>query len=407
MLEKSQQFDEIILSPYSTQLEAVKNGSAKFLRQLLDHTPNVRFLVLNAYATATAAVNGEKNVSIKPAWKKNSPFPFFQVLRVAKLHKNVPIVANFEFNAFGGMLGLLGFAITWFLLWLSGRRNLKVILHPALLSRTELLLLSEHLSVRFPTISTSIYAIGMRLYVAFLVAFAEKVVVFEENFKKRIVQIHSAFSKKIIVIPHQIYGTGKTEAATRKLKSKALKILFFGFIVPYKGVDTLVSAAEKLSPSDFDITIAGGMSPTQTNREYFTSLIEEIKKNNLIQYLGYRPDNEVPSIFAAADLLVLPYKNLIASSGPMAWGIGMKKAFIISGALSPYIETKDFQDAMQNAQISHEDVVYGTTTDDLIDHLLYLKQVPEKLQKLQLLSHELAKTRDINFIIEKYRQLFW
>lgn len=406
MHENTQQVDVIVVSPYSTRMEEVKNGSAKFIRQLLDNTSEKHFLVVNAFGTQTDKENEQGNVKVQAGWKKNSPLPFFKLLRIINQHSNAIVVINFEFNAFGGMLGLVGLALTLLLMKIFYARNvIKVIIHPALLTQEEILLLSDHLSLKAKRVTSAIYGSGMRLFMKYLVSISSKVVVFEEEFKRRLLEVSKNSQHKIIVIPHHIYGSPEGNRIQHRANG-LLKALFFGFIVPYKGLDALVQAYETLSGDDYKLTVAGGVSPTQSNQEYFDKLLLKMRTVKSIEYVGYRPDNEIAEIFLSSDVLVLPYKNLLASSGPMAWAIGMEIPFILSSKLETFLNTEDFKKAMLMANVSKSDIVYGETVEELRNHIISLQQDQSKLERLKAMSKLLCEYRSVKNISTIYLREF-
>ena len=83
-------------------------------------------------------------------------------------------------------------------------------------------------------------------------------------------------------------------------------ILFFGIIRPYKGLTTLIQAAEKLNP-DIHIVIAG---ECYGSWNVYQDLIQASPAASRIHVLNeYIPDSKLPYIFGASDLVVLPYLN--------------------------------------------------------------------------------------------------
>ncbi|GAA5043917.1 glycosyltransferase involved in cell wall biosynthesis [Thermocatellispora tengchongensis] len=95
-------------------------------------------------------------------------------------------------------------------------------------------------------------------------------------------------------------GGGATGGVRRRL-------LFFGMVRPYKGLDLLLRAL----PPDVSLTVAGefwgGLDATR-------ELIAELGLGDRVELRpGYVPAQDVPALFAAADALVLPYRSATAS----------------------------------------------------------------------------------------------
>jgi glycosyltransferase involved in cell wall biosynthesis len=85
------------------------------------------------------------------------------------------------------------------------------------------------------------------------------------------------------------------------------RLLFFGIVRPYKGLDLLLRAL----PDGVSLTVAGefwgGLEETK-------ALIDELGLADRVELRpGYVAAEDVPKLFAAADALVLPYRTATAS----------------------------------------------------------------------------------------------
>ncbi|MER6001185.1 glycosyltransferase family 4 protein [Nonomuraea angiospora] len=85
------------------------------------------------------------------------------------------------------------------------------------------------------------------------------------------------------------------------------RLLFFGIVRPYKGLDLLLRAL----PDGISLTVAGefwgGLDETR-------ALIAELGLGDRVELRpGYVAAEDVPGLFARADALVLPYRNATAS----------------------------------------------------------------------------------------------
>jgi glycosyltransferase involved in cell wall biosynthesis len=88
------------------------------------------------------------------------------------------------------------------------------------------------------------------------------------------------------------------------------RLLFFGIVRPYKGLDVLLRALAA-GPERVTLTVAGefwgGLEETR-------ALITELGLTERVELCpGYVPAARVPGLFAAADALVLPYRSATAS----------------------------------------------------------------------------------------------
>jgi glycosyltransferase involved in cell wall biosynthesis len=94
-------------------------------------------------------------------------------------------------------------------------------------------------------------------------------------------------------------------------------ILFFGGIRPYKGVEYLTRAFNRVARQDgrYRLVIAG--EPKKEAARYWGEIQAEIERDasraQVIQEIRYIQDEETEIYFKAADLLVLPYTNVYQS----------------------------------------------------------------------------------------------
>ncbi|MER5320667.1 glycosyltransferase family 4 protein [Streptosporangium roseum] len=101
-------------------------------------------------------------------------------------------------------------------------------------------------------------------------------------------------------LPVRSPGSGQAGGVTRRL-------LFFGLVRPYKGLDLLIRAL----PDDVSLRVAGefwgGLQETE-------ALIAGLGLTGRVELRpGYVADDDVPGLFADVDALVLPYRSGTAS----------------------------------------------------------------------------------------------
>ena len=140
--------------------------------------------------------------------------------------------------------------------------------------------------------------------------------------------------ENVTVIP---FGINSTVPETELNSSKArnllnlskddIALLFFGNIAPYKGLEILVDALNKVVAKGHKVKliIAGVIKGAP---QYWEGINSTIKKydldNKIIKRIEFIPDDEVEIYFKAADALILPYK-FIYQSGPLvlAYNFGL------------------------------------------------------------------------------------
>lgn len=170
---------------------------------------------------------------------------------------------------------------------------------------------------------------------------------------------------RITVIP---FGINNSIAATDLSPNEAKKrlgirgnnrtLLFFGRIRPYKGLDYLVTAFHKLIQQDdsYRLIIAGRVE--QGCDQYWESIQREIQgyvaTGHIISRIKFIPDSETEVYFKAADVLVLPYREIF-QSGVLVLGysfglpvvaadVGSLKDDIIEGKTGFVFSSEDVAD---------------------------------------------------------------
>jgi beta-1,4-mannosyltransferase len=129
---------------------------------------------------------------------------------------------------------------------------------------------------------------------------------------------HFAVPKsKLVVFPEGSYsdwypqGISKTDARILLgLDQNAFVWLYLGNLRPYKGVEQLISAFQKVAKSHTRLVIAGN----PWNRKYAESIESQVENDPRIKLiLQTVPDSELQNLYAAADLVVLPFIQVFNS----------------------------------------------------------------------------------------------
>jgi glycosyltransferase involved in cell wall biosynthesis len=113
------------------------------------------------------------------------------------------------------------------------------------------------------------------------------------------------------------------ETARRELNIEGKIILFFGFVRSYKGLDDLLEALPPVLQKNPDalLVIAGEFWKDKSH--YFESITRLGIAPRVRIMDKYIPEDQVATLFSAADLVVLPYRS-ISQSGviPLAFAFG-------------------------------------------------------------------------------------
>jgi glycosyltransferase involved in cell wall biosynthesis len=234
---------------------------------------------------------------------------------------------------------------------------------------------------------------------------SDRLLVHAERLREEAVKRFCQDPKKIAVIPHGICSDGdisygKADARARLGIKEKYVLLFFGYVRPYKGLDDLIQAF-KIITEKFDaaLLVAG---------EFFTKIAdcrEELKNSGVLEktYLfpRYVDAEEVPIFFAAADLLIQPYKKFSGQSGVtqtaylhsvpvIATDVGGLPELVIHGESGIIVRPNDPQALASAMESLLSDEVkrhcYGRAGKNVLEAQLTWDRVSERLLKIYAAS---------------------
>ena len=165
----------------------------------------------------------------------------------------------------------------------------------------------------------------MRFYHRFLLKMCYKLthqlIIHSQAGKTEIIDIFNINPDKITVIPHGDYSffmhdsdLSKNDAKTALgIPSTTKTLLFFGSIRPSKGLRTLILALPHLKQSINPVKLLIIGEPYESYKTYHTLIEQNSLQNETYEKLDYIPNDEVSLYFTAADLVVLPYREITHS----------------------------------------------------------------------------------------------
>lgn len=399
--------DRIIISTYpSRSSEHLKStgGPARYIKILLDAIDTVKFTVLcekfDFKDTQYVDRNGN---SIIPTWKRGSLAGLWQIIRFLSNNKVSSIIINHDFGIFGSMLTTIFFPFVLIAARLK-TPHLSLIQHSGL---TDLREISGHLQLSSNDPRIFIYSFGMQIELILFSLLCEHIVVTESAIKKRFSGLPLTDARKFEIIPLPIFTSETPIRLTSRESDKPFTILFFGFLTWYKGADWLISCTkDPLWPKDVTVVMAGGKTLNQKNDQYYDDLLNSMSQATHVRHTGFVPEEKVPEYFDSADLVILPYRVMMAASGPLATAIGRGKPFLISEEVLPYTETEDFAHALLSCNLKRQDISFSLDTyQNLIEKLRRLKSNPDRLKKLARLSESLRSSRTVHAIASRFSSL--
>lgn len=137
--------------------------------------------------------------------------------------------------------------------------------------------------------------------------------------------------ERIDIIPHGHYIDNYTNELSNEEARESLDIprsstvfLFFGMVSSYKGIHSLIDAFRSSAVQDSHLVIAGN-----PERDAFGAALEErcVDDPSIHTDFRYIPDDEIQRYMNAADVVVLPYRD-ISTSGSALLAMSFGKAIV-------------------------------------------------------------------------------
>ncbi len=150
---------------------------------------------------------------------------------------------------------------------------------------------------------------------------ADAVIAHNRVSQRELVRVLGIPERKIHVIPHGNYlghvgamPSAESARATLGLPRSATVLLFFGQIKEVKGLDLLLEAAASIKADvpELRVLIAGKMWG-QDFAHYQAQIDRLGLREHCVAHVRYIADDEVAAYYAAADLVVLPYRRIYQS----------------------------------------------------------------------------------------------
>ena len=147
-------------------------------------------------------------------------------------------------------------------------------------------------------------------------------IVHTEHSRRELLQCFPIDPDRVAVIPHGHYlpylaaELPSQDAARQQfgLETGSPVILFFGQIKQVKGLDTLLSALPRVLAAHPDATLLIAGQVWKDNWDTYAALIRELDIGNRVRArIEHIPDEDVPVYYRAADVVVLPYRQIYQS----------------------------------------------------------------------------------------------
>ncbi|MGQ0832708.1 MAG: glycosyltransferase family 4 protein [Microthrixaceae bacterium] len=147
---------------------------------------------------------------------------------------------------------------------------------------------------------------------------ADRIVCHTESVARDVIQIAGQLNVAIAPIPPNL-----SPAAVELPPWPPIRLLFFGFVRPYKGLDVAIEAVAKLRSdgADISLTVAGEFwDPVEVHRQH---AIDLGVGDRIDLRPGYVTDAEAEQLFREHHLVLLPYLEATQSAvAPVAFAAG-------------------------------------------------------------------------------------
>lgn len=156
-----------------------------------------------------------------------------------------------------------------------------------------------------------------KMLTKFILGRVDSIIVHSEQEKSTALEINPRAAVKKHLLPLFVY-----DSVPIRRNDRGLHLLFFGFVRPYKGLDTLLKAVGLLKEYDISLKVAGEF---WNDRAAYDRLIRDLDIADKVEIVdGYLSDRDMSLCFSRADLVVLPYRKTI-TSGVIATAYGYKR----------------------------------------------------------------------------------
>lgn len=159
-----------------------------------------------------------------------------------------------------------------------------------------------------------------------------------ESCKNDVIKYLNLPEEKIHVAYHPIFKSAFVKPITNTIKPRnKIKMIVFGLITPYKGVDILIESLELL-PLEIiqrlELTIAGSIDSL-----YLSHLKSLAKKSAeaIVWHPHFIPEKDLDNMINNSNIIILPYRS-ISQSGVLLLSLYFKK-LIVTSNLPSFLET--------------------------------------------------------------------
>jgi len=368
-------------------------------------SPNI--VVLAERREETPHKYTEEGIEVRRVWKRGNPFVFLQLLQeLVKFPSAQTVLIEFELSMFGHFAMLFLFPVFLLFLKLMNKRII-LIAHQVVSDINEMV---GHVGIGEGSLQAIVINTFIGIFYSLTLRLVHTTIVFEQFLKEKLQRF--ARLSKIVVIPHgveQYENIPTKENARKRLRlGDEFVILYFGFIAWYKGTDWIVKQFSEFSNQftvqgrkNIKLIIAGGANPNHKGKQHYEEYVSKIyttakNSHERIQIAGFVNEEVIADYFAATDIVVLPYRTAMSSSGPLAIAYSFGKPVLLSDSLADYFNTREMKEILIQTGLSRESFLFpmqGHSFEKLMSGI-----TAQKLTKLTNFSRSMADARSFDKI---------
>lgn len=397
-------------NPYSA-LAAFAQKSLDSLQKLL---PSLKILVL-ADQIPESGDWQVKNLQVKRVWQRNKLSLYFHLLdEVFKNPDFKKILLQLEWTLFGKNPLLLMFLPLWLLFLKILGKKVFVVIHGVAWNFD---LLAPQLAIKKGSFKVRVLSWGLKAFYFLVIKTAYKIIVLEQHFTDLINKKFNTNKAIFIPLGVDMQIRPMVKGLARKkigLDLKTFLMVNFGFLTWYKGVDQLADAFLRFVQANpqvkTNLIFAGGESRAHRQTPAYQKFIKKIKaivsQTDKMSITGFLPEKKIVEYYSAADLIVLPYRVFISSSGPLSLAFSFKKPVLLSEKLLPYLESPDISAVLKEAGLEKQELFVNFSPSNLAKKLNWLRQ-KKNLDRLEHFSQLMQAKRAWSNIGKQYLKLIF
>jgi glycosyltransferase involved in cell wall biosynthesis len=305
----------------------------KSILHALPEQERARHVVVTNLKQDDATVFTDKEIEVREIWQKASLKFAWQIVRAIRAIPTLKLIhLQHEFNQFGGVSTVpIIPLLLWFIRFILKK---KIIITYHEVAGRELLKpeLARNFNLPVPVF---VACVLFRFYYRMTSFAANELLVLHPKFRE-ILRDEMGIKTPMHILPHGAedqMALADRSASRRKygFGPDERVLLFFGTLDWRKGLDILIDAFERL-PSGYRLIIGGGQPVRIKHRpEYqawYAKIAAKAEENRKITLIGFVSDEDIPMLFAAGDLVTLPYVAPHAISAVLNYAAAYERPFI-------------------------------------------------------------------------------